>query len=138
MPLTAEDKVEIMELTARYNFAIDRRDPESLADVFTEDGELWSGGNLRGSGRKALADYMRASARNHPIRHFTSNTMIEGDGDHATLRMYVMAWNIANGGMVPYVLGEYDDVLLKVNGKWKFKLRRVTPVAGKVLPQPKP
>jgi len=30
----------------------------------------------------------------------------------------------------------YDDTLVKVNGRWKFKLRRVTPHAGKVLPQP--
>ena len=137
MPLTTDDKLEIMELVSRYNFAIDRREPEGWANVFTEDGALWSDGNLRAAGRKDLEEYMRLSARNgHPIRHFTSNTLIEGDGDHATLRMYVMAWNIANGGMVPYVMGEYDDILARVDGRWKFQLRRVTPHAGKVLPQP--
>ncbi len=138
MRLTADDKLEIMELAARYNFTIDRHQPEAWADVFTDDGELWSDGKLRGAGRAALEDYMRASAkRGLNTRHFTSNAVIDGDGDQATLRMYVMAWNITDGSMVPYVMGAYDDVLVKVNGQWKFKLRRVTPHAGKVMAQPR-
>jgi len=137
MPLTTDDKLEIMELTARYNFAIDNRLAEEWADVFTDDGALWSDGNLRAAGRADLEEYMRVSARGgQQIRHFTSNTIIEGQGKNATLRMYVMTWNINGGGMVPYVMGSYDDTLVKVNGQWKFKLRRVTPHAGKVLPQP--
>ena len=137
MPLTTDDKLEIMELTARYNFAIDNRLAEEWADVFTDDGALWSDGNLRAAGRADLEEYMRVSARSgQQIRHFTSNTIIEGEGNNANLRMYVMAWNINGGGMVPYVMGSYDNTLVKVNGRWKFKLRRVTPHAGKVLPQP--
>ena len=137
MPLTAEDKLEIMELAARYNFAIDRRLAEEWADVFTEDGELWGGGKLRAAGRAGLEEHMRTAAKTgESIRHWTSNTVIDGEGDKATLQMYVMAWNITGGGMVPYVMGDYDDTLVKVNGRWKFKRRHVTPRTGKLTAPP--
>ena len=137
MPLTTEDKLEIMELTSRYNFSIDRREPEAWADTFTEDGELWAGGQMRATGRRDLEAYMRAADKQPmKIRHWTSNTIIEGDGNQARLRMYVMAWDITGGGLIPYVMGDYDDTVVKVKGKWKFKRREVTPRAGKLPTRP--
>ena len=38
MALTAEDKLEIMELVARYNHAQDQDDYDGWVDTFTEDG----------------------------------------------------------------------------------------------------
>jgi hypothetical protein len=140
MPLTTEDKLEIMELTSRYNFAIDRRLAEEWAEVFTEDGQLFSNGELRAAGTADLQQYMRAAAKTPmKIRHWTANPIIE-EGKapgSATLRMYVMAWDITGGdGMTPYVMGEYNDDLVREKGKWKFKARRVTPCAGKIPARP--
>ena len=38
MPLTLEDREEIREVIARYDFAIDLGDPEAYANCFTQDG----------------------------------------------------------------------------------------------------
>ena len=131
MPLTAADKLEIMELGSRYNHAIDHRRAEEWADVFTADGKFESYGELRAQGREQLVAYIdKAAAAGHKSRHWTSNAIIEGDGDTARLKLYVMAIDISEG-IRPYIMGEYDDTLVKVNGLWKFKVRRVTLCAGK-------
>lgn len=129
MPLTTADKLEIMELAARYNYAIDRCGPEEWAGVFTDDGQVWADGKLLAAGRVQLEGYMRAGLKEgkNLLRHFNSNAVIEqaGGGD-ARLRIYVMTWDLAGDSMTPVFLGQYDDVLTRVDGQWKFKIRRVT------------
>ena len=131
MALTEADRIEIMELASRYNHAIDHRRAEEWAELFTEDGRFMAGGELKGEGRTALEAYIRkAAAAGHKSRHWTSNAVIEGDGKTARLKLYVMAIDIG-GDIRPYIMGEYDDRLVKVGGQWKFKERNVTFCAGK-------
>ena len=131
MPLTAADRLEIMELVARYNWAIDHGNAEEWADVFTDDGKFVGYGELRAQGREALRAYIEKSkAAGHKKRHWTSGAIIEGDGNNARLQLYIMAIDISEG-IRPYIMGEYDDTLVKVNGAWKFKVRNVTLCAGK-------
>lgn len=130
MALSAAEELEIQELVARYNFAIDHRQAEEFADVFAPDGELWADGKLRAAGRAALVEHIRKAERTgHKIRHWPCNPVIEADGNAARLRMYVMAWDITEG-MRPQILAEYDDDLVRIDGHWKFRVRRVTGVAG--------
>lgn len=131
MALTEGDRIEIIELASRYNHAIDHRRAEEWADLFTEDGRFIAGGELKGEGRAQLEAYIhKAAAAGHKSRHWTSNALIEGDGNMAKLKLYVMAISIS-GEIRPYIMGEYDDTLVKVGGRWKFKERRVTFCAGK-------
>jgi uncharacterized protein (TIGR02246 family) len=133
MALTAADVLEIMELAARYNWAIDHRNAEEWADVFTEDGKFVAYGQTRCEGRAQMLAYIeKARAAGHKSRHWICNSIIEEGGapDTARLRLYVMAINISDG-IQPYIMGDYDDTLVKVNGKWKFKLRNVNLCAGK-------
>lgn len=128
--LNEGDKVEIMELVARYNHAIDHRRAEEWADVFTEDGELWADGALRAGGRPALVEHIRKAERTgQQIRHWPCNPIIEGGNGSARLRMYVLAFDIV-GGIRPKILAEYEDDLVQQEGRWKFKVRRVTACAG--------
>lgn len=133
MPPSAADKIEIMELAARYNHAIDHQDAQAWADLFTEDGVFKTGDSIRAQGRAALVAYVeKAKAGGVRTRHWTTNALIDGDGERARLRLYVAAYNLADGQLAaPYVMGEYDDTLVKVNGSWKFKLRHVRFVAGR-------
>ena len=55
MPLSIEDQLDIMELMARYNHAIDGSQPEAWADTFTDDGVF------EGSVGKSSADARRCS-----------------------------------------------------------------------------
>lgn len=133
MPLTTADKFEIVELAARYSYAIDHLDAEAYADVFTEDGELFGDGKSRGRGRAALAgNVRRAAAAGVKRRHWNCNPIIDGDGDTARLRIYIMAVEYSKS-LTPYLMGEYDDELVKVNGQWKFKVRRVNLCAGGMI-----
>ena len=135
MPLTSADKLEIMELASRYNWAIDHRRAEEFADLFTDDGKFEAYGQTRAEGRAQLIAYIqKAAAAGHKSRHWICNAVIEegkeNAGNTARLRLYVMAIDISEG-IRPYIMGDYDDTLVKVDNKWKFKLRSVRLCAGK-------
>jgi hypothetical protein len=131
MPHSPADKLEITELMSRYNYAMDQTKPEDWADTFTETGELQVNGSTMAKGRAQLvAMVQKAAAGEYRGRHWVCNTIIDGDGDKARLRAYVLSIGI-NEGIAPRVMGEYDDELVRVNGKWKFQLRRVSFCAGK-------
>lgn len=133
MALTSADKVEIIELAARYSHAIDHLEAEAYAGVFTEDGELYAEGKLRARGRAALMENIRkAAAAGLTRRHWNCNAVIDGDGDSARLRLYIMAVDYSRS-LTPYLMGEYDDTLVKANGRWKFKVRKVTLCAGAMI-----
>lgn len=130
MPLTLEDKQAIAELVARYNFALDHLRIEEWVDTFTDDGELRTGDKTQCKGRSnRIAFLEQARAKGHRSRHWAANLVIDGDDDVARLRMYVLSIAI-NNGIEPYIIGEYDDTLVKVNGEWRFKRRHVTVVTG--------
>jgi uncharacterized protein (TIGR02246 family) len=133
MALTAADELEIMELASRYNWAIDHRNAEEWADLFTDDGKFMAYGETRAVGRAQLVAYVeKAKANGHKNRHWTANAIVEEGGapDTARLRLYIMAIDISEG-IKPYIMGDYDDTVVKVGGKWKFKQRNVNLAAGK-------
>jgi hypothetical protein len=126
MPLTTEDRLEILDLAARYSHATDRRDGEALADTFTDDG-IFEGPGLPEPRQGRAAHIASTSAPRPPgivMRHFISNPVIEGDGDSATMKLYVEVKNLAADGK-PMLVGCYFDDLKRVNGAWKFAKRRV-------------
>lgn len=132
MPLTALDRLEILELAARYNHAVDHRRAEEWADVFTEDGVLYAGDQVRAQGRAGfIALVERRIEEGRQVRHWISNAVIDGDGAQARLRLYFKAYDITDALEAPYAMGEYDDELVKVNGRWKFKVRRILFTAGR-------
>ena len=129
--LALADKWEIQELVAKYAYAIDHRQAQAWADLFTVDGQFISAGIKRAQGRDELIEYVeRAQRTGNQIRHWTCNMLIEGDAESARLRLYVMAVDVAQT-IRPYLMGEYDDQLVKVEGQWKFKVRNVEFCVGK-------
>ncbi len=124
MTLSLEDKYEIIELTAKYCFAVDFHDGEALTRLFTDDGVLEWYERIRGrdvlrvsakgteelrafgAGRRALSGTPEAKVA--PTGH-----VVEGDGDTATHRCYLGA------------NGVYTDEVVKVDGAWRIKQRKV-------------
>ena len=134
-PLTTEDKLEIAELAARYNHAVDHRDAEAWADLFTPDGRVEVNGGLLAESREGLRAYVE-NARQLPAkrRHWICNVVVdEGPAPGtARLRLYVNCYDITDGAVTaPYMLGEYDDEVVRHEGRWKFRVRRQTTVAGR-------
>ena len=126
MALDAADKLEILELAARYNHAIDFADGEAWAGTFTEDG-VFNGGPQPVVGHAALAGFVGGFAQNFggKGRHWTNNHVIDGDGDTATHTCYL---NLLNG-KDSVITGRYHDKLQKVDGQWRFTERNVQPDA---------
>lgn len=126
MALDAADKVEILELAARYNHAIDFGDGEAWAGTFTEDG-VFNGGPQPVTGHVALAQFVAGfGSQMAGARHWTNNHVVDGDGDEATHSCYLNLIQTKDGGS-SVITGRYDDRLRKVDGQWRFAERNVTP-----------
>ena len=136
MALSADDHVDIQQLLARYNWAVDFGDTTGWADCFTADGVfeclgLPEGAPLGGrhTGRDALVAY---ATRHYEInqgraRHWNWNLLIDGDGDAATMQCYLNAYSAGQGDTALFrVTGVYRDQLRRGADGWRFASRQVT------------
>ena len=124
MPLSAEDRLEILELAARYNHAFDSMDAEGWANVFTPDAVFDVIGALQVSGHDALVEFGRAQ-QTGVTRHFVSNAVIQGDADTATMQLYVELKTLGEQPSTT-LLGRYEDELRRIDGAWRFARRTLT------------
>jgi uncharacterized protein (TIGR02246 family) len=135
----AEDRAQIEDLMGRYLFAMDWRDAEAYASTFTEDGVLdWARGAEKGRDAiRAAVVKMRegdvADAAKHPgkrpprRRHNITNTVIKIEGNTAKAVSYWTAYYNSNDKREAYLdsYGHYEDELVKQNGQWLFKKRKI-------------
>ena len=129
MPLTIDDVTAIQQLYARYCHTLDDGDGEAFSACFTPEGSLGgAGGSVAGREKlERFATKIAASGRN--LRHLNSGIWIEGDGDEAVGRAYLLAYS--GSGPTPEFLssGRYRDSLRRVDGAWLFVQRDFTPDA---------
>lgn len=134
MPLTAEDRSEIIVLAGRYSQSLDLRDPDGWRSCFTDDAvmemelqELW----ITGDALWGLASGVTEDDDDRISRHQPSNFVIDGDGDEATMSSYC---TVVSGGSRdnPFVeparitfQGRYVDRLRRVDGAWKIAHRKI-------------
>ena len=128
--LSIEDKLEINELIARYNVAIDSGDAVGWARTFTPDG-VFDGIVGRFEGRDEIADFARRYWTDpqyedfRSCQHWVNNVLIEGDGDAATPRAdHQMVQPTKSGGRI-LLVARYNDTLRRLDGEWLFSRRRV-------------
>lgn len=141
MALSADDHEAIRALLARYNFAIDLGDADAWAGCFTETGTFECTGLPEDSplagrfeGRDALAAYARThlGLNKGLARHWNWNLLIDGDGDEATMRCYLLALRAGQGPDVKMAAtGIYEDRLVRTADGWRFAARHI-----RVDPQP--
>ncbi len=125
MPLDAADTLEILQLAARYNHAIDYGDPEAWAGTFTENGTFNTAQGVQ-EGHEALAQFAAGFGTGMAgARHWTNNHIVEGEGDSATHTCYLNLIQ-TNDGAKSMITGLYNDTLVKVDGQWRFSSRTVT------------
>lgn len=134
MPLTADDRSEIIVLAGRYSQSLDLRDPDGWRSCFTDDAvmemelqQLW----ITGDALWGLASGVTDAADDRVSRHQPSNFVIDGDGDEATMKSYC---TVVSGGSRdnPFVeparitfQGRYEDRLRRVDGAWKIAHRKI-------------
>jgi hypothetical protein len=120
-----EDRLEIAQLRAKYCHYLDDMQWNEFVDLFVQDGVFE--GLSKVSGRDAIMQFFSIGVPKIAERfwHFCTNGTIELDGDTATGRISMEYISVTDG--VSYTsAGHYDDVMVRVNGVWKFKSRKIT------------
>lgn len=136
MALSVNDRLEIEELIVRYTYFLDGfSSKEEFVSLFTEDGVLVSPYSGRYVGRKAveefadrkLASHSYGPDRTEQMRHIVSNVLIEGDGDTATMKAFLLDFttrlDVPKRSTDFILAGHYECDVVRVNGKWKLKSR---------------
>ena len=142
--LKPEDEFAIRDLYSRYNACVDTGAYDDWAACFIEDGQFIPA--VTSGGRAAIAALgktrleARASQPWRDPQHWNSNLILSGDGNSAQALCYIMriVRMKDTGQSVTNVLGTYQDHLVKQNGRWLFKSRRVSQerLAKEAIPQP--
>jgi len=134
--LTADDRLDIMDLIARYASTLDAGDLDGYANNFAPDGVLFE----QHRGREQIRAYVAMlfqNGRAGPLpngdvayRHFVGSPTIDGAGDRASVHSYLL-W--VNMGSEPPVssAAEYLDDCVKLDGRWYFANRRLRRLAGR-------
>ena len=127
MPLSCDDRLDILEVAARYCRALDRGDPEALEGVFTEDAVWESSARGARQGRDAIVEEFRGrAAQAHTRKHWTSNAVIKGDGDEASMTLDLLVLHLDDGDVRPGTSGVYEDRLRRDAAGWRIAYRKIT------------
>lgn len=124
MPLTLEDKMEIQELMGRYILAADIHGPEAMRDIFTEDGRfVIEAMQVDVKGRDNIINWLTEIAKTMPpkLYHTSSNFVIDGDGDAATMSCISQAIQFTDDGIKHFAFGHHEDTLVKTSTGWRLK-----------------
>ena len=122
--LTTQDYIDIEQLYATYNHAIDSGDAEAWAATFTPDGSF----NTRFTGKEGLVGFIklwREKMNGANRRHWNTNLRITPSAEGANGTVMLMLLDV--GAKPPSIVstGLYTDVLVKTPNGWRFKTRVV-------------
>jgi uncharacterized protein (TIGR02246 family) len=122
----AAEREAIATLLAEYCHLCDDGDFEGLADRFTDDGTFVFGDRTM-TGRNALIRWFeRTQSPERRGKHLTSNVAVTIDGDRATVVSDYVFLTKVDGRPTPLIAGRYDDDLVRVDGRWRFRQRVAT------------
>ena len=121
-------KLEIQELEARYEWAVDEGRVGTLADIFTPDATFWFD-RLEQTieGREAILAWFREYCEDwgwRNRRHYVTNFHSRISGDRAEARLYYVATYEADGNS-RLGWGHYQDSFVKLDGRWWISAKRL-------------
>jgi hypothetical protein len=125
--MSAEDRLDVLELNARYSWALDTGDYETYASLFTEDGVFSARGESFQTRPVIQAHVKDIATRMFPgnRHHNTQFLFEEGDSTYCRVRCYTTHIYEPEYGKPNVVRfqGFYRDHCVKVDGVWYFKER---------------
>jgi hypothetical protein len=131
MTLSVEDRLEIMEVVARADWAATRRDADTYVGLFTEDAVLdGAQGEHRGSVELRRSVGPVWASEGTVSAHLTLNTVVrpvDSDSQRATAMSVLL---IVQGPLSLSVAGSWiiDQDLIQVDGMWRIERRSVSPL----------
>ena len=122
--LTRLINLAIINLAGRYSHALDLGDTEAWQEIFTDDGVM----DMVAQGYEIAGDRLRSlPAGRDPdgpgSRHIPSTFVIDGSGDEASMRSYVIVVNTTDPARIVFH-GRYEDRLRRVGGDWRRRQAR--------------
>lgn len=128
---TASDRLDILDVIARWSHAVDGDDPSALTEVLSDDTVLQIGNAAPVEGREAVIAWLgeRMATRDAQTRRHVRNTVIdEIDDSRATARTYYLITGVAPGGRPePIATGVYHDEVVRTADGWRIRSRRARP-----------
>jgi uncharacterized protein (TIGR02246 family) len=128
-----EDCEEIRNLLSDYGRTLDQRDFGAFAGLFAEDAEyIVGGGAAVARGAAAIGNLLEDIFRKNPTGlgspnfHVFANETIQVEGNTAVATskgLFVVPGE--NNKPEIAMMATYSDVLIRENGRWKFKRRAV-------------
>jgi len=118
----------INKLIFDYAFHLDMNHPQDLVNLFVDDCEVIYGPNFGAVGRVAYAKTLEGIGSYFVgTSHHVSNIVHDfKDNDEAHTRAVLYAWHrYTRERPDSHVYGQYHDVVVRVNGVWKFKRREL-------------
>ena len=125
---TLLDRAEISDLLDEYAYAIDTRDFDLVASLFTEDATLdyTSSGGPRAP-RDDVVEWLRASLPAVALtQHLLTNRRIRIDGNTATARTELfnpLLFDGDDGTQLLLLGGDYTDRLVRTDRGWRIAER---------------
>jgi SnoaL-like domain len=119
--LSAQDYIDIQQLYARYNIAIDSGDAEGWAATFTPDGVFNTF-----AGHDALVGFIkmwREKLNGATRKHWNNNLQITGNAKEASATVYLMLVDFSTKPTSILMTGSYSDSLVKTKEGWRFTKR---------------
>ena len=128
--LTAQDRSDIQNLLAHYAKYLDTGDLDGYVGLFAPDALLFE----RHQGHDAIRAYVatvmeRKKTEPGTRMHFLSPPAIDGSGDNAIAYSYLLWVTTGPSNAIVPAGARYDDTLVRQDGRWVFKSRRLTRTA---------
>ena len=123
-PLSALDKIAIMELAARFETALDREDVDAYLATFAPAGEL-DGFGVRARGTVQLRDAFFTMLANgaRGRRHCSMNQIITGGADAARMVSYLVVFD--RNDLFRAGSAIVTDDAIRRNGTWYLSRRKI-------------
>jgi uncharacterized protein (TIGR02246 family) len=117
------DRIEIRELAARYNNAIDDGQLDEFLELFTDDAVFEVAGSPPAKGKAEIAALISAFPTGHI--HATTDAVVRVDGDLATQRctLICLGRRRDRGEQSVIATGRYADDFVRTASGWKFTKR---------------
>jgi len=140
---TIEDQLALQQLMGRYVDAANRRDGESWAQTWAEDG-CWSLMGMDVEGREAILGlWQQVMAGFEFALLVPSSHVIDIDGDSATGHWYLQEFTRDLQGEPMQAVSRYTDRYARIGGQWYFARRQydiiyrgASPMEGGYTPLP--
>lgn len=125
-----EDREAIKELKAKYTYALDKGDWDTVLGCFTDDAKCdW--GKFAGAiyeGKEQLGKFFREDLRKTLSfhAHLVHNPIVEVDGDKARGKWYYeepCIWT--DKDEAGWIMGIYNEEYVKIDNEWKINSIKV-------------